>query len=398
MAVPNTNTFSLQDVATELALPATTDLIACFTTANGRPSYWWDDLYVGSKNSLSNFRNYGFDTDIAVGNVGSQYDNMTTYLYDYNGAGTLLGGGPGVTHHIWKSFNASDPDALACHWIPNSGYEILGGVVGTLGTACLVKVGSTTIDFSPCTITGSYEGSTYVILIQNLQSDTLIYPTTQGTTEYRVQPLNASGQVLVATLASDTQAPTQVTGVAISQETENSFRVSWNASTDNVGVTGYRVYITYGSNPPTALQYDTTSLLYDVTGMTTGVQYSVTVSARDAAGNWSTISTTVNVTLVSSDTTPPTKVLRLILDNSLNYTVQASWDAATDNVGVTGYEVQYNEDSAGWSAGYLTSSTSTSQGGFTGGSYVEVRVRAQDAAGNVGAWSAVASTIVNPGA
>jgi len=386
MAVPNTNTFSLQDVATELALPATTDLIACFTTANGRPSYWWDDLYVGSKNSLSNFRNYGFNTDIAVGNVGSQYDNMTTYIYDYNGAGVLLGGGPGVIYHIWKSFNASDPDALACHWIPNSGYEILGGVVGTLGTACLVKVGSTTIDFSPCTITGSYEGSTYVILIQNLQSDTLIYPTTQGTTEYRVQPLNASGQVLVATLASDTQAPTQVTGVAISQETKNSFRVSWNASTDNVGVTGYRVYITYGSNPPTALQYDTTSLLYDVTGMTTGVQYSVTVSARDAAGNWSTISTTVNVTLVPA---VPSQVTGVMVTYDYGAEIGLVWNPNQGSEGVTGYELSWSLNNSTWSSsnfvaadGWIFTNTNT---------LYYIRVRAYAGAGNYGAWS---STII----
>jgi len=96
------------------------------------------------------------------------------------------------------------------------------------------------------------------------------------------------------------------------------------------------------------------------------------------------------------DTTPPSKVLGLILSTPVDYTVHASWNAATDNVGVTGYEVQYNEDSIGWSDGYLSASTSMAQGGFTGGSNVEVRVRAIDAANNVGAWS-VTETIFTTG-
>lgn len=64
MAVPNTNTFTLQDVINEVS-PATNDLAACFAAANPDG---FDPLYVGNKDRLSNFRNYRtqFVTDFGV--------------------------------------------------------------------------------------------------------------------------------------------------------------------------------------------------------------------------------------------------------------------------------------------------------------------------------------------
>ncbi|AGO48338.1 hypothetical protein Phi17:1_gp62 [Cellulophaga phage phi17:1] len=55
MAVPNTNTFLLSDVRSELSLPSTTSLVACFSAAIASG---FDPAYSGSKDSLLNFRNY----------------------------------------------------------------------------------------------------------------------------------------------------------------------------------------------------------------------------------------------------------------------------------------------------------------------------------------------------
>ena len=55
MAVPDTTTFSLQDVVNEVN-PTTDDLVCCFSEADDGS---FDDSYSGSKNSLLNFRNYG---------------------------------------------------------------------------------------------------------------------------------------------------------------------------------------------------------------------------------------------------------------------------------------------------------------------------------------------------
>ena len=55
MAVPDTTTFTLQDVVTEVN-PTTDDLVDCFADAVASK---FDSTYSGSKNSLLNFRNYG---------------------------------------------------------------------------------------------------------------------------------------------------------------------------------------------------------------------------------------------------------------------------------------------------------------------------------------------------
>jgi len=54
MSVPNTTTFSLQDVQTELG-GVNDDLIECFSNA---APLGFDPTYEGSKNQLLNFRNY----------------------------------------------------------------------------------------------------------------------------------------------------------------------------------------------------------------------------------------------------------------------------------------------------------------------------------------------------
>lgn len=55
MAVPNTTTFSLDDVRVELGLSYPTSLDACFTASIDGG---FDPSYKGAKDRLSNFRNY----------------------------------------------------------------------------------------------------------------------------------------------------------------------------------------------------------------------------------------------------------------------------------------------------------------------------------------------------
>lgn len=54
-SVPDTNTFSLNDVRTVIGLPATASLVQCFANADDAG---FDPTYEESKNSLLNFRNY----------------------------------------------------------------------------------------------------------------------------------------------------------------------------------------------------------------------------------------------------------------------------------------------------------------------------------------------------
>jgi len=95
---------------------------------------------------------------------------------------------------------------------------------------------------------------------------------------------------VTTTASADTTAPTVPTGLASSAITQTSFTVSWSPSTDAVGVASYDVAVDgviFGNAASTSLS---------ITGRTAGTTYSVTVRAKDAAGNTSAYSTALPVT------------------------------------------------------------------------------------------------------
>jgi chitodextrinase len=92
----------------------------------------------------------------------------------------------------------------------------------------------------------------------------------------------------------DTEAPTAPTNLTSSNVTSSSATLSWTASTDNIGVTGYNVY------QNGTLVGTTTSTSYSVSGLTAATTYSFYVIAEDAAGNTSLASSTIGVTTEES--------------------------------------------------------------------------------------------------
>jgi hypothetical protein len=90
--------------------------------------------------------------------------------------------------------------------------------------------------------------------------------------------------------AGDAVAPSVPSGLTSGNITQTSFTLSWNASTDNVAVTGYEVFRNGASiGTPTGTSFN-------VTGLTAGSTYSMTVRARDAVPNWSAQSAPLSVT------------------------------------------------------------------------------------------------------
>jgi hypothetical protein len=92
----------------------------------------------------------------------------------------------------------------------------------------------------------------------------------------------------------DTQAPTTPASLTVTGTTSTTASLSWAASTDNVGVTGYDV-LRNGTRVATA-----TGTSFTDTGLTPSTQFSYTVRARDAAGNLSAPSGAVTATTASS--------------------------------------------------------------------------------------------------
>ncbi|MCT9929008.1 glycoside hydrolase family 75 protein [Planotetraspora sp. A-T 1434] len=88
----------------------------------------------------------------------------------------------------------------------------------------------------------------------------------------------------------DTTAPSVPTSLRVTGTTSSSVSLAWNASTDNVGVTGYQVF--RGGSLVTTV----TGTSYTNTGLASSTTYSFTVKARDAAGNLSAASSAVSAT------------------------------------------------------------------------------------------------------
>lgn len=91
----------------------------------------------------------------------------------------------------------------------------------------------------------------------------------------------------------DTQAPTAPTNLATSNPTSNTISLSWTASTDNVGVTGYDIY-------KDGILYSTvTGTTATVSGLNPSTTYNFYVIAKDAAGNASPASNTASGTTLA---------------------------------------------------------------------------------------------------
>lgn len=99
--------------------------------------------------------------------------------------------------------------------------------------------------------------------------------------------------------SADTQAPSQVTGLRTTATTSSQLSIAWNASSDNVGVTGYLV-LRNGAQVAT-----TANTSYTDTGLTPSTTYTYTVKARDAAGNQSTPSSALSASTSTGSTEPP---------------------------------------------------------------------------------------------
>lgn len=197
----------------------------------------------------------------------------------------------------------------------------------------------------------------------------------KGTNHIFFDVNNANISVTAGTV--DTQAPSVPINLTASGTTQTTTNLSWTASTDNVGVTGYDIY-----RGGVYLASSSTNS-YTVTGLTASTTYTFTVSAKDAAGNNSGQSASTFVTTLANvvDTQAPTAPT-LSASGTTATSTNLSWSGATDNVGVTGYDVFRNGALLG-----STTSTTYSVTGLSASTTYSFYVNAKDAAGNVSANS-----------
>ncbi|WP_432985350.1 glycoside hydrolase family 9 protein [Dactylosporangium sp. CA-233914] len=121
-------------------------------------------------------------------------------------------------------------------------------------------------------------------------------------TSGNVSPASPAGTVTTSAQTGDVTPPTKPGTPVASGITSSGATLTWAASTDAVGVTGYDVLRLGGPAGPVVVA-TVTGTTATVTGLSASTAYQFAVRAKDAAGNLSTASDPVSVTTTGGSTT-----------------------------------------------------------------------------------------------
>ena len=231
-------------------------------------------------------------------------------------------------------------------------------------------------------ITGTSNDGSQSVTIPSVTSNTCRFMVkASGNVFFNVNTANFS------ITAPDTEVPTAPT-LSANNTTSTKTTLSWTGATDNVAVASYDIY-----KDGTLVANSTTSP-YTVTGLSASTSYVFTVKAKDASNNISVSSNAVTVTTLAPDTEAPTAP-SLSASGTTNVSTTLAFTGATDNIGVTAYEI--------YKDGALIATVNNSPYTVTGLSasttYI-FTVKAKDDAGNVSPLSNTVSvtTLAAPAA
>ncbi|MDA8686255.1 fibronectin type III domain-containing protein, partial [Robiginitalea sp.] len=343
-----------------------TNLLATNTTATGTTLSWTaatddvgvasyeifqDDVSIGTSGAattfnvtgLTNFTNYSFTVVAAdaAGNPSSASNALNVRTLDNqapNGVTDLAASGTTASSTVLTWSAVTDNAGVTNYQILNG-----GAFVANAGT-------NTTFTVTDLSSLTSYN---FTVVAQDAAGNSAV----------------ASNIVNVTTL--DDIAPEAITDLSASNTTATSTVLSWSAVFDNGGVTNYEVFQNGASIGDAG-----TATTFTVTGLTQATSYTFTVIAQDAAGNDSNLSNSEVVTTL--DVSAPTAPLNLRASNTTDVSTVLAWNAATDNVGVTHYEVFQN----GVSIANVGTNLTYTVIGLTNGNTYSFTVVAYDADGN----------------
>jgi chitodextrinase len=280
----------------------------------------------------------------AAGNIGPNSSNSFTTAAATDTSPPTTPGTP--------SFNTITATSANATWAASSDNVGVTGYEYSLDGGAWTATGSATPGFS---INGVSSGVTHTFAVRAKDA---------------ANNLSTSASNSFTTL--DNVAPSAPGTPAFSSITGSSAVASWSAASDNVAVTGYEYSLNGGA-------WTAASSGVTLSGLTNGTSYSLQVRAFDATGNRGSASSNSFTTLdTAAPSAPGTPGFSSITGSS----AVASWSAASDNVGVSGYE--YSLNGGAWTA----ASSGVTLSGLTNGTGYSLQVRAYDAAGNRGSASA----------
>lgn len=138
---------------------------------------------------------------------------------------------------------------------------------------------------------------------------------------------------------ADTQAPTTVTGLTVGTITSSTIALTWNASTDNTGVSNYDVYVD-------GVKYASSGGATSITlnGLNPATTYAIYVVAKDCQGNTSTASTTVNPATIAGGSCSSTidENFENIGASASNYATR-TWTNPTTNISWTATDARTDQ-------------------------------------------------------
>ncbi len=183
-------------------------------------------------------------------------------------------------------------------WAAGSTQTVTWSVAGTTANG----INAANVDILLSTDGGNTYPITIASAVTNDGSQSITVPNATGT-QNRIM-VRGSGHIfydisnrnfeITPGTGEDTQAPTVPADLTASNVTQTTIDLNWNASTDNVGVTGYDVY------QGAIVIATATATSYQVTGLSPNTAYSFSIKAKDAAGNESNASNAVDITTQSS--------------------------------------------------------------------------------------------------
>lgn len=182
---------------------------------------------------------------------------------------------------------------------------------------------------------------------------------------------------------ADTQKPTRPV-ILSAIVSGNRIDLAWSGSADNIGVTGYRLYRKTGSSAMTLVSPGPASATaYSDAGLAPDTTYIYEVAAVDTAGNESDRSLQISRT-TALDNQPPPMPGNLSATLAGPTAIKLQWNAVTDNIGLSGYEIWRGLSANNFTAKLLlTNATSYTDSSLSPNTRYYYKVVAVDTSGNV---------------